>query len=71
MKRSAPFEMYASVYASGRAVGEENIRNDTMVWRYKNEVYEIPASRLNPARLYNGFFYEMPIKELRALAKEK
>ena len=63
------FDPYASVYASGRAVGEPNIRDDTMTFMFENERYTIPTCKL-PHNTYNGYFHEMPIEEVRRLAKE-
>jgi len=64
--------IFDAVYESGRAVGDTDIRNDTMIWRWKDEVYEVPLADLpSPATLYNGYFYELPVEKLRRLAKKK
>lgn len=64
--------MFDAVYESGRAVGDADIRNDTMVWRWKDEVFEVPLADLPaPSRLYNGYFYEIPIDKLREIVGKK
>ena len=66
------YGMYKQVYDSGRAVGEVDIRTDSMVFRYNDEVFEIPLSsgKINPYALHNGYFYEIPIERLRKIMKE-
>ena len=61
--------MYHDVYRSGRAVGEPNIVNDSMIFRFKEEVFEIPTALL-PYNTFNGYFHEIPIDELRKIEAE-
>ena len=65
------YGMYKALYDSGRAIGEPDIKTDCMVFRFNDEVYEIPLSDINPWALHNGYFYEIPIERLRKLAKKK
>ncbi len=64
-----PFDPHASIYASGRAVGQPNIRDDTMTFKFEDETYTIPTAKL-PHNTYNGYFHSLPIEEVRKLAKE-
>lgn len=65
------WNMYADVYKSGRAVGDDDIVNDVMVFRFKDELFEIPTRLLpNPQMLWNGYFYEIPIDDLRKIEAE-
>ena len=64
--------IYQTVYESGRAVGDTDIKNDTMVFRYFDEVIEVPLGELpHLPSLYNGYFYEIPIGKLRKIAKKE
>ena len=65
------FDPHASVYAAGLAVGQQNIRDDTMTFRYEDETYTIPTIKIpNVSSLWNGYFYHIPIHTLRELARE-
>lgn len=58
-------------YRRGIAQGQSNIRTDTMTFRYRNEVWEFPTTRVIPGvAVYNGYFYEASVRALRKLAKE-
>lgn len=60
-----------SSYRRGVAQGQSNIKTDTMTFRYRNEVWEFPTTRVLPGvAVYNGYFYEAPVRALRKLAKE-
>ena len=64
--------IYKDVYNSGSAVGDTDIKNDTMVFRYFDEVIEVPLAALpHIPSLYNGYFYVLPIGELRKIAAKK
>ena len=66
-----PFDPHASIYAKGYAVGQPNIRDDTMTFRFEDETYGIPLNKIpNISLLYDGYFYQMPIEKVRELAKE-
>lgn len=60
-----------SIYDQGIAVGDTNIKNDTMIFRFHDEVFELPARMVNPATTYNGYFHEIPIDKLRELVAKK
>ena len=63
--------MYDALYAKGIAVGESNIKADTLVFRWKDEVFEFPTVELIPGiAAYNGYFYEAKVERLRTLEKE-
>ena len=66
---SAP--MFEGVYRRGVAVGESNIRTDTMTFRWRDEVFEFSTSDALKVAVYNGYFYEAKVKQLRKLALEK
>ena len=51
----------------GFAVGHSDIRSGYIVFRFKNEVFEIDL--LDAQRHYNGYFYSCPVKELRRMVK--
>lgn len=62
---------FDGLYKRGIAVGESNIKTDTMTFRFKSEVFEFPTSRVLPSvAIYNGYFYEASVKALRKLAKQ-
>ena len=66
------FDPHASVYATGRAVGSPNIRDDTMTFRFEDETWTVPMLKLPPpSTLFNGYFYTIPIEQLREIVKEK
>ena len=62
--------MYEEVYKRGIAVGQTNIRTDSMTLRWKRKVYEFPLSDAMRIARYNGYWYEAAIKRVRELAKE-
>ena len=63
--------MFEELYAKGIAVGESNIKADTLVFRYRDEVFEFPTGVLIPGVAgWNGYFYEAEVERLREL-KEK
>ena len=64
-------EVYASIYDAGIAVGDSNIKNDTMTFRFKSEVFELPARCFHGLDLWNGYFYEIPIDKLRELERQQ
>jgi hypothetical protein len=67
--------MYDSLYERGIAVGSADIRNDTVLFRYRDEIFEFPTSkiyhmRFGPDEGFNGYFYSIPVEKLRALKQE-
>jgi hypothetical protein len=66
-------DSFLGVYDRGYAVGESNIKTDTMRFRFRDETFEFPASAVIPdIATYNGYFYEARVEDLRRLrAKRK
>ena len=63
--------MYDALYAKGIAVGESNIKADTLVFRWKDEVFEFPTVALIPGiAAYNGYFYEAEVERLRKMKEQ-
>lgn len=58
------------IYKRGLAVGQTNIREDSMTLRWRDEVYEFVLSDALKVATYNGYWYSAPIKKVRALAKK-
>ena len=67
------FDQHASRYAHGFAVGEANIRDDTMTFRFEDDMYTVQTIKAMPFTVRTDgpfYFYEIPIEKLRELAKE-
>jgi hypothetical protein len=54
-------------YARGFAIGRANIRDDTITFRYKDEVKTVPIIEVDDVSTHNGSFYEMPLAKFRKL----
>lgn len=53
------------------AFGQPQIKTDTIVFRWKEEVYEFPCAEVVPDHAtYNGYFYEAKVSSLRKLARK-
>lgn len=75
--------MFEELYARGIAIGHADIKNDTVLYRYKDELFEVPTLEAHALKFldagenapygFNGYFYTAPIEELRkiGLRKEK
>lgn len=61
--------MYEGVYKRGVAVGQTDIRTDTMTFRFKDELFEFPLPSVFHLAKYNGYWYEADVKKLRSLRK--
>ena len=60
-------------FDKGLAVGIQQIRNDSIFFRFKDETFEFPAGEVLGYRgiaKYNGSYYEAKVSALRRL-KEK
>ena len=68
---SSQFDSWTTIYNRGVAVGESNVRNDTMTFRFRDEVFELPALVAHPHTYFNGYFVEIPIEKLRELKAEQ
>ena len=66
-----PQDPYQAVYDRGIAVGKSDVRNDTMTFRWRDEVYEFPLLEVHPLAYYNGYFHEIPVEKLRELKAKK
>lgn len=62
-----PYDIFDSVYEKGFAVGTGQVKTDTMLFRYRDEVFEFPTLLVHPMADWNGYFYEVPVEKLRAL----
>jgi hypothetical protein len=62
---------YAGVYERGIAVGHSDVKSDTMVFRFRDEKFELPSIDAMRVARYNGYFYEAHIDDLRRLETEK
>lgn len=62
-------EQFAALYDDGIAVGSANIHDDSMTFRFRDEVFNFPLLRVHPIMKYNGYFYEAPVDALRKLGE--
>lgn len=63
------FEPHAALYEKGIAVGQSDVKNDLLVFRFGEEVFEFPTIELVGKTEWNGYFYTMKADKLRKLAK--
>ena len=63
------FDSAATIYDNGRAVCHSDAENDTMVCRFRDEVFEFPTLRTYGVVRFNGYFYEADVDDLRKLAE--
>lgn len=64
-------DSFASVYEKGHAVGHSNVRDDTMTFRYREEVFDLPTRLLHGISKWNGLFYEAKVDDLRRVEREQ
>jgi hypothetical protein len=68
--------MYDSLYERGIAVGSADIRNDTVLFRYRDETFEFPTSKVYHMRfgpdegLERLLLHRFPVEKLRELKQE-
>jgi hypothetical protein len=62
-----PFEQFHALYEQGLAVGHAAIKTDTMVFSFRDEVFEFPGEVVQPIAKFNGYFYTVPVDKLRKL----
>jgi hypothetical protein len=71
---SEPFYSHSTLYDEGIAVGSADIKNDTVLYRFRDELFEFPTSKVYHLRFsghgFNGYFYTAPVEELRKLKAE-
>jgi hypothetical protein len=61
---------FDGVYDRGVAMGESDIKRDVMVFRFRQEVFELPLIPAMQVARYNGYFYEAPVDAVRKLEAE-
>lgn len=65
------FEQFGTLYDQGIAVGHSDIAADKVYYRFHDEIFEFPTSRVPRNFLnYNGYFYTAKVEDLRALKAE-
>mgnify|MGYP001611760925 CR=1 FL=1 len=56
----------------GLAVGIQQIRTDSVFFRFKDETFEFTTGEVVPKiAKYNGCYYEAKVKDLRKLDRKK
>ncbi len=60
-----------TLYRRGIAVGEADIRNDEMHFRFRKELFSFSTYEAMEFTTHNGYWYEAPVSKLRELAKRK
>lgn len=61
-------------YEKGLAVGIQQIKNDSIFFRFRDETWEFPATIVlgyKGVARYNGSYYEAKVSVLRRLAKKE
>jgi hypothetical protein len=61
---------FKEVYDRGLAIGHSNIRYDTITYRFRDETFTFPSHVALPVSLYNGYWYEAKIDDIRKLEAE-
>ena len=61
-----------SFFLKGRAVGVADIKTDTVVFHYRQDIFNLPTSRMRGVVRYNRkwCFYTAPIKILKSVAEK-
>ena len=55
-------------FDKGLAIGVQQIRTDSVYFRFKDETFEFPTNQVVPKiAKYNGSYYEAKVKDLRRL----
>ena len=64
-------DQFAALYERGMAVGQSNIKNETMDFRFRDETFTFPLLVVYPV-IENSHlgFYTVPIDKLRELERE-
>ena len=70
-KMAKSFEPFSELYKKGIAVGSPDIKTDTVTFRFKDELFEIPTIDAHPLSEWNGYFVEADIKKLRKWKNKK
>ena len=69
-KEYGDFMAYQALYEKGLAVGASDINNDSVVFRFRGETFELPTIKLVGEMEWTGYFYTMKVDRLRKLAQE-
>jgi len=65
------FEQFGALYDKGIAVGHADIARDTVIYRFRDEIFEFPTHKVPRNFLnYNGYFYTAHVDDLRKLEAE-
>ena len=59
-----------AVYDRGFAIGVSDITNDRMNFRFRDEIFEMPAISVIKHAKFNGYWYEIAIDDLRRIEAE-
>ena len=59
-----------AIFERGFAVGSPNVKDDTMSFRFREEVFEFPTLEVHRFAKWNGYWYEARIEDLRKLKAE-
>ena len=68
---SDPWYSFEGNYKKGIAVGFADIKTDSMAFSFRDEHFDFPWEKVYHLARWNGYWYEVPVKKLRKLAKEK
>lgn len=58
---------YREIYRQGRAIGQAEIKTDTVTLRFKDEVFSLPIIEAWEIVRWNGYFWEADIDDVRRL----
>ena len=61
---------YEELFAKGVAVGMSDVFNDQIVFKFKEEVFEVPTVSSVGIATYNGYFYTAKVDKLRGWEKK-
>lgn len=62
--------MHEALYDRGIAVGHSDITKDVIVFRFRDETFEVPTFKVYPIVEWTGYSYWCPIDKLRELERE-
>jgi len=66
-----PKDPFEGLWARGVAIGQTDILNDEITFRFRKKLYTFPTMDAMNITWYNGYFYEARISEVRKLARAK
>ena len=61
--------MSEEAFARGVAVGLSDVKTDAIVFRFRNKSYRVWTRDCAFEARWNGYFYEMGVKQLRCLRR--